>query len=158
MILVRHALPELDPAVPPREWHLGPAGRAAARELAARLPRDAQLVSSDEPKARETAEEIVAVRGGEIVVDARLREAVRPTGWDQDYRGEARRYLAGERLGGWEPRVEVAARMRAAARGDIVVTHGLAMTLFLGESVAFWEQLRFPDAWSALAGHLRRVH
>jgi hypothetical protein len=32
------------------------------------------------------------------------------------------------------------------------------MTLFLGESVRFWEELRFPDAWSALAGQLRRVH
>ncbi len=42
--------------------------------------------------------------------------------------------------------------------GLIVVTHGLAMTLYLGETVPFWEALRFPDAWSALAGHLRRVH
>jgi len=40
---------------------------------------------------------------------------------------------------------------------DPAVPHGLAMTLFLGESVEFWEALKFPDAWSALAGHLRRV-
>ena len=38
------------------------------------------------------------------------------------------------------------------------VTHGLAMTLYLGADMRFWEALTFPDAWSALAGHLRRVH
>jgi broad specificity phosphatase PhoE len=157
LILVRHAMPEIVRELPPHEWHLGTAGRAAARALAARLPRDARVVSSDEPKARETAEEIVAARGGTLTTDERLREAVRPTAWDQDYRAGARRYLAGEALAGWEPQAEVAARMSAAARGDVVVTHGLALTLLVGESVSFWEELRFPDAWSAFARHLRRV-
>jgi broad specificity phosphatase PhoE len=157
VILVRHAMPEVVPGVAPHLWELGETGRAAARELATRLI-GGRVVSSDEPKALQTAEEIVAVCGGEIVVDARLREATRPTAWDPEYRDSARRYVAGENLEGWEPRAAVAARVTAAARGDVVVTHGLAMTLYLGESVSFWEALRFPDAWSALAGHLRRVH
>jgi broad specificity phosphatase PhoE len=143
VILVRHAMPELDPAVPHHDWHLGEAGRAAARELAARLPRDARVVSSDEPKARETAEEI----GLPFRLDARLREVARPAVWRDDYRAIARRYVAGETLDGWEPHDAVIARLRAAATADIVVTHGLAMTVFLGQDVAFWEELKFPDAW-----------
>jgi broad specificity phosphatase PhoE len=153
VILVRHAMPEIVRDVPPDEWHLGAAGRAAARELADRLPHGPRVVSSDEPKARETAEEIAAVCGGSVTVDARLREAARPTAWDPDYRTNARRYLAGEALAGWEDHAAVARRVAEAAQNaDIAVTHGLAITLLLGESISFWEQLRFPDAWSARTG------
>jgi 2,3-bisphosphoglycerate-dependent phosphoglycerate mutase len=154
VILVRHAMPEVVPGVPPHEWELGDEGRAAARDLAARL-EPGRIVTSDEPKAVQTAEEIA--RGAQIVLDARLREVARPTAWRPDYRDRARRYVGGEALEGWERHADVIARVTAAARGDIVVTHGLAMTLYLGESVEFWAELRFPDAWSALAGHLRRV-
>jgi broad specificity phosphatase PhoE len=154
VILVRHAMPEVVPGVPPHDWELGPDGRAAARELARRL-QPGRVVSSDEPKALQTAEEIA--RGSEIVVDARWREVARPTGWEPGYRDRARRYVGGEALAGWEPHADAIARVRSATRGDIVVTHGLAMTLYLGQTVDFWEELRFPDAWSALAGHLRRV-
>jgi hypothetical protein len=80
-------------------------------------------------------------------LDAQLREVSRPAVWRDDYRALARRYVGGERLAGWEPHDAVIARLRAAATADIVVTHGLAITLFLGESVEFWEALRFPDAW-----------
>jgi broad specificity phosphatase PhoE len=156
MILVRHAMPELQPGVAPDRWGLGETGRAAARELAARLDGRV-VVSSDEPKARQTAEEIAAHLSAELVVDAAWREVRRPGDWDDGYRSRAARYVGGEALEGWEPHADVIARVTAAARGDIVVTHGLAMTLYLGESVSFWEELRFPDAWSALAGHLRRV-
>jgi broad specificity phosphatase PhoE len=163
VILVRHALPEVVPGVPPRLWELGESGRASARALAQRLT-GAQIVSSDEPKAFQTAEAIAAHLGAEMAVDHRLGEVRRPEEWDDAYRDHARSYLAGETLAGWEPREAVVARVTAAARGDIVVTHGLALTLWVaarglvGERVGFWEELRFPDAWSALAGHLRRVH
>jgi broad specificity phosphatase PhoE len=158
VILVRHAMPEVVPGVAPHLWELGESGRAAARALAARLDGVAHVVTSDEPKARQTAEEIAAVHAAQIVVDARLREATRPTAWDGGYRDMARRYVAGEALDGWEPHAKVKARMAAAASGDVVVTHGLAMTLHLGAGARFWEELWFPDAWSALAGQLRRVH
>jgi 2,3-bisphosphoglycerate-dependent phosphoglycerate mutase len=158
VILVRHAMPELDPAAAHHDWHLGAEGRAAARALAAHL-EGGRIVSSDEPKASETADEIAAVCGGSVRLDARLREATRPTGWRDDYRALAARYVGGERLAGWEDHGAVAQRVaEAVEQADIVVTHGLAMTLFLGQSVAFWEQLRFPDAWLTLAGQLRRVH
>jgi broad specificity phosphatase PhoE len=157
VILVRHAMPEVVPGVAPERWELGPEGRAAARALAARLD-GREVVSSDEPKAIQTAEEIAAHLGAELTLDARLREVARPGEWDPGYRARAARYAGGEALDGWEPHAEVVARMAAAARGDIVVTHGLALTLYAGETAEFWAALSFPDAWSALAGELRRVH
>jgi broad specificity phosphatase PhoE len=67
-------MPEVVPGVAPHLWELGETGRAAARALAARL-EGGRVVASDEPKALQTAEEIVAVCGGEIVADARPRGA-----------------------------------------------------------------------------------
>jgi broad specificity phosphatase PhoE len=154
VILVRHAMPEVVPGLPPAEWHLGDEGRAAARALARRIGPVGEIVTSDEPKAVETA----YLLGGTIRRDRRLREVDRPPVWDDGYEHTARRYLEGAPIPGWEPRDAVVERMAAAATADVVVTHGLAMTLYLGEGVRFWEELRFPDAWSALAGHLRRVH
>jgi broad specificity phosphatase PhoE len=151
-------MPEVVPGVAPELWELGPEGRAAARDLARHLD-GGRVVSSDEPKALQTAAEIAAHLGTELEPDARLREATRPTDWDAGYREKARRYVGGEALEGWEPHAAVIERVTSAARGDIVVTHGLAMTLFLAppDPREFWAGLRFPDAWSALAGQLRRV-
>ena len=154
MIFVRHAMPEVVPGLPPAEWHLGEEGRAAARALARRIGPVAEIVTSDEPRAVETA----YLLGGTIRRDPRLREVERPPAWDDAYRDTARRYLEGEAIPGWEPRAGVIARMeQAATEADVVVTHGLALTLHLRQSPTFWGALRFPDAWSALAGELRRV-
>ncbi len=63
LILVKHSLPEIDPARPANQWHLSEAGRLRCTALADRLaeyPLDV-LVSSREPKAIETAH-IVAAR------------------------------------------------------------------------------------------------
>jgi broad specificity phosphatase PhoE len=57
VLLVSHAMPVMQPEAPAELWRLGDDGRAAARRLAGALPR----VTSDEPNARQTAEEIVAV-------------------------------------------------------------------------------------------------
>lgn len=57
LILVKHSLPEILEDVPAREWHLSEDGRERARELAGKLNRyqPGIIVSSVEPKARETA-------------------------------------------------------------------------------------------------------
>ncbi|MBU2665512.1 histidine phosphatase family protein [Actinoplanes bogorensis] len=52
IILVRHAMPALEPGVAPHRWRLGAEGRAAAGQLT--LPADGYLVASSEPKAAET--------------------------------------------------------------------------------------------------------
>ena len=58
LILVRHSLPEVKEALPAREWSLSAEGRSRAERLAGFLERHQAriLVTSPEPKARETAE------------------------------------------------------------------------------------------------------
>jgi broad specificity phosphatase PhoE len=57
LILVKHAAPEVNPDVPPEQWHLSEKGRASCIALAASLaPHSPRvIVSSEEPKAAETA-------------------------------------------------------------------------------------------------------
>jgi broad specificity phosphatase PhoE len=151
ILLVRHAMPVVDPSTPAEQWHLGAEGRAAARLLA---PLAGHFVASTEPKAVETLEEVA---GGPVATDAGFAEVRRPHVWGDDYRATARAYLRGVRQEGWEPQEEVAERFEAAiARhrrdADVLVvgTHGLVSTLWLAgrcgiEPVPFWEALRFPD-------------
>lgn len=57
LVLVKHSLPEIVPAVSSRDWHLSEEGRLRCQLLAKKLGRyniDV-IISSDEPKALETA-------------------------------------------------------------------------------------------------------
>jgi len=141
---VRHAMPVSQASVHPTEWCLDEAARSEAAHMAERLevaPAIGALVTSTEPKALETAAVIGAHWGARVVTDDRLREAVRP--WiGAGYRGVVHRYLRGERPEGWEAHEEVSARVAAGVRDAIeaasggpvvVVSHGLALTLHLGE-------------------------
>jgi broad specificity phosphatase PhoE len=154
LILVRHALPDVVPDVPPHEWVLAADGLAAAREL--RFPAGALLVSSEEPKAFQTIES-----AGVVAKDSRFNEVSR-TGepFGGNWRELRRAYVGGRDHDDWEPRVEVAARFDAAisehrdfasAAPLVVATHGMAMTVWLDDriglanSVDFWAELRLPD-------------
>lgn len=79
LVLVRHAMPKIEPGAPAPSWRLGRAGRAAAAALGQFVPAG-YLVSSDEPKALETAELVAAHSEpcNDVVVDRRLREVDRP--------------------------------------------------------------------------------
>src|ERR1044071_8712154 len=57
LILVKHSLPEINENVPARAWHLSEEGRVRAHGLAGKLMayQPEVIVSSVEPKARETA-------------------------------------------------------------------------------------------------------
>lgn len=163
---VRHAMAVLEDGVHPSAWHLDDGAKAAARAWADRLEVEAgigALVTSTEPKALETAQAIADHWSATVVEDPRLREAVRP--WiGPGYRAIAHRYLGGEAPEGWEPHAEVADRMAAAVRDAVshagrdpvvVVSHGLALALHLGDRLgadfdreSFWSGLTFPDAWA----------
>lgn len=163
---VRHSMAVPEESVHPTEWHLDDRGRADAASLAAKLevaPSIGALLTSTEPKALETAEAVGAHWGADVRPDERLREAIRP--WiGPGYRAVAHRYLRGELPDGWEAHEDVArrvaaaledARATAAGRPVVVVSHGLALALHLGERLgtafdreSFWSGLTFPDAWS----------
>ena len=162
---VRHAMPAVEEGVDSTDWHLDAATKAHAETWADRLEvGDAigVLVASTEPKALETAEAIAARWPAEVLPDDRLREARRP--WiGTGYRAMAHRYLRGEQHEGWEAHDAVEQRMHVAVAeaisrsGDgsvVVVTHGLALSLHLGQRLggdfdreSFWSRLAFPDAW-----------
>src|SRR5690349_4319520 len=110
LILVRHAMPDVDPDVSPRHWRLGPAGLAGARALT--LPPGAYLTASTEPKAAETLR--AADTSGVVRQDAGFDEVRRPDEWRDDHRERARAYVEGVAHPGWEPHREVAARFTAA--------------------------------------------
>jgi broad specificity phosphatase PhoE len=159
LVLVRHAMPAVDPVVPSERWELGPEGRAAARALRPRLPSPGWFVASPEPKTRQTLEEVA----DEVAIEAGFAEVRRPYVWGDDYRGIARAYVEGVHHDGWEAHQDVIARFDAAvvrhasiaaARNAtlIVGTHGLAPTVWLAsryrlepDPAAFWAALRFPD-------------
>ena len=76
------------------------------------------------------------------------RDSPRPSGLQTDYQERVRRYLAGEPLDGWEPRADARARVAAALDGlddAVAVSHGLAISLYLGWSFEQWRALRLPD-------------
>jgi broad specificity phosphatase PhoE len=164
--LVRHAMPAYEPSVPPHAWPLCEEGRAAAAAL--RLPADAHLVASDEPKAWQTLEP-----AGPVLRDARFGE-VRREGepWEGPYRELRRAYVDGADHPGWEPRADVARRfddavndhlVRAQGRPVVIGSHGMSITVWLTARVgqtapgAFWAALRFPEVIGVDLS-VRRVH
>jgi broad specificity phosphatase PhoE len=161
VILVRHAMPRIDPSIDAERWHLGEAGRAAARALRPLIPQPAYYVASPEPKAAQTVLELAG--DADVATDAGFAEVRRPHVWsaEADYRALARAYVEGAGHAGWEPHGEVAARFEQAvarhlaAAGPAVLvigTHGLAPTVWLASRFtlepspgAFWAALEFPD-------------
>lgn len=154
--LVRHAMPALQPEVDPALWVLSDAGLAAAAELRERLPADALLVASDEPKAWQT----VDPSGSTVLRDPRLGEVRREEPFGDGFRERRLAYVTGTDHEGWEPRADVAARFgeavsehlaAAGARPLVVASHGMAMTLWLTslgsvtDPGTFWSELAFPD-------------
>ena len=163
MILVRHAKSLVDPTLPPAEWELTPEGQAAAAELGKTL-RGRTVVASTERKAIFTA---AALGLGEATISGAFCEVARPfydgAGVLQTHVAE---WFAGETVAGWETRSDAVARFAGGiASYDtddlIVVTHGTVMTAWLWsigaveEPLAFWSDLRMPDAWG-LDGGLQR--
>ena len=163
IILVRHAMPELERGVASTLWGLAEASREDCVMLAHALPGglSTTVFTSEERKARETADVLALSLGLQVATDAGFGEVDRPTVWDEDYRAGAERYLATGAGEGWEPRDSVVRRfdaaidraMAATGMGSlVVVNHGLALSLWLAsvaeiDLVPFWRALTFPDGW-----------
>jgi broad specificity phosphatase PhoE len=161
VLLVRHSVPQVDPALPAEEWRLSEEGRARCAPLAARLaayePR--RLLSSTEPKARETAELIGAELGLAVTLSDGLRETARRTvPWlerDAFERGVRELFERPNEIAfGEESAAAALARFTAAVNGltepAIVVTHGTVISLYAAARMGrdpyeLWRRLELPD-------------
>jgi broad specificity phosphatase PhoE len=170
LILVRHAMPAVDPDADPSAWPLGSAGRTAARQLAGRLPRGALLVASDEPKAWQTLD---PDGRRDVRRDPRLGEVRRNEAFSDDFMNARRSYLSGSQIPGWEQHAAVARRFgeavteaiaqaaetsaapgqgsavrgqasaAAGGRDVVIASHGMAMTIWLSRAIGLTDSAEF---------------
>lgn len=144
LILVKHAMPMLEPGVPSHAWRLSDAGRARCLPLAERIAAydPVMIAASTEPKATETAQIVGERLGLPVEVMDALHENDRTgLGWLGAAELEERiaRFFAEPhaRVMGNETAHEAYARFAAAVEeicarhpnGNIVVVaHGTVMT------------------------------
>jgi broad specificity phosphatase PhoE len=166
LILVKHAMPALEPGVPSRAWRLSDAGRAGCLPLADQLAayQPTAIAASAEPKATETARIIAERLGAPMAVVADLHENDRTgLGWLGAEELEARiaRFFAepNRRIMGNETADEAHARFAAAVEdlcahhpdeNVVIVAHGTVITLFVSRRTGippypFWKRLGLPS-------------
>lgn len=161
MLLVRHSLSQVDPARPAEEWGLSEEGRTRCVPLAARLRayQPTEIVSSTEPKARETAELVAAELGLGVRESAALRETARqsvPWMEPDEFRRAVRALFErpDEVAFGEESAAQALARFSAAVEGlgeqTVVVSHGTVISLYAAERTGrdafdLWRSLELPD-------------
>jgi broad specificity phosphatase PhoE len=161
LLLVRHSVPDVDPASPAEEWRLSDEGRARCERLALQVAsyRPERLLSSPEPKALETAELIAPVLELDVEVEDDLREHVRrtlPFLPRAEFLERMRELFArpDEIVVGEESahaaRARFAAVVDALDRPTAVVTHGTVIALYVAGDepdggFAFWRSLEMPS-------------
>ena len=154
LLLVRHAAPTIDPALPHSEWPLSKRGVTAAKALGLALRTDISDVrASPQPRAAETARHAF----GEFTVDDRLIEADRPFYEDVEaLRTDTQKWLSGEWLAEWERRENVLDRMTWATMGmqsrTCFVGHGLAISVLVNSITGvspgeFFRRMPMPAAY-----------
>ena len=167
LILVRHAAPMKRPDVPARDWPLSPAGQADAARLAELLApyAPAAIITSDELKARQTAQPLADRLGLPLAVAPGLHEHERRSA---DYLDDATFQATMARLFaepdtlvfGEETANQALARFSQAVgdalalrpSGDLAIfTHGTVLSLFVAahsdhDPMRFWYHLHLP-AW-----------
>jgi broad specificity phosphatase PhoE len=158
LVLVKHSLPTVDPAVHAAEWRLGEEGRVRCQALAMRLRDYAPnaIVASTEPKAVETARLVGETLSLDVELDDRLREHDR-TGipWldGEEFERSVQEAFArpDEVVFGRESIADVQRRFAAAADrpGSAVVAHGTAISAFVGartgiDPFGLWRRLGLP--------------
>jgi len=166
LILVKHAMPALEPGVPSRDWHLSDLGRERCIPLATHLAAYTPTIiaASAEPKATETGQIIAARLAAPVEVVADLHENDRTgLGWldSDELEATIARFFAepDRRIIGTETADEAHARFASAVadvcarhpHGNIIiVAHGTVITLFVArharqEPLPFWKRLGLPS-------------
>ena len=166
LILVKHSLPEIIEDVPAREWHLSEAGRVRACELAGRLIlyQPEVIVSSVEPKARETASILAENVGLEFQIVDGLHEHDRsqsPYYSKTEFQNLVREFFAkpAALIFGSETANEALVRFRQAVdvvlsfhhdKNVVVVAHGTVISLYVSwltgcDGYDLWKELGLPS-------------
>lgn len=161
MLLVRHSVPEIDPARPSEEWPLSDEGRQRCGPLADRLRayEPTEIVSSTEPKMHETAELV----GAELDLAVRALDGLRETArrtvpWleaDEFRRAVRALFERPEEVTfGEESAAQALARFTAAVDGlgeqTVVVSGGTVISLYAAartgrDAFELWDRLELPD-------------
>jgi broad specificity phosphatase PhoE len=164
LVLIKHSAVVVDATVPPREWPLSDDGRRLCRPLAAalRMHELGVLVSSEEPKAVETAELVARRLSIETRTATGLDEHRRPfIDTPDEFERLMERFFAepDERVFGEESAAEALARFTAAIdavlasepnRNAGIVAHGTVIALYAAPMFdvgagALWERLQMPS-------------
>ena len=166
LVLIKHSLPEMQIQMESRFWHLSQEGRKRCAPLADKLRRFdlARIVSSNEPKAIETAEILAAELSRSHIVRPDLQENDRTglgfVGADA-YRETFRRFFAEPDMVvvGNETAEETRTRFTTAIEGVLdefpdetlaIVTHGTVISLLVSEPnpedrFRLWKRLGLPS-------------
>jgi 2,3-bisphosphoglycerate-dependent phosphoglycerate mutase len=166
LILIKHSEPAIDASAPPNSWHLSEEGRRRSTTLATRLePYVPEVVlSSEEPKATETAQIVSERLGLKVITHPRLHEHDRigaPFGTQEDFERTANIFFEspGELVWGNETAEQARERFSGAVDDILerypdgtvaVVSHGTVITLFVTqhaevEAFGFWKRLGLPS-------------
>ena len=180
LILVKHALPRIDPMVPANRWRLSEEGQHFSQVLAQKLAQyELDLIfSSVEPKAIETANIVATALEKRVEVVEDLHEHDRNSvGFLEKKKFEASVAQFFNQpdllIFGNETANQAYHRFSRAVMGIIekyadkniaLITHGTVLTLFVSrlvgiEPFAFWKDLELPS-WVVLSHPdlgLRRV-
>jgi broad specificity phosphatase PhoE len=165
LILVRHSLPQIEPGVPAREWHLSADGVQRAGQLAKELTRyqPGSIFTSFEPKAVETAHIIAEQLDLPTEIKEGLQEHARP-GKDylsqEAFEDNIKRFFdsPAELVMGLETADQAYLRFNNAIAGIlsanpnqtfVVVTHGTVMSAYIARrtgcsAFTFWKALGLP--------------
>ena len=166
LVLIKHSVPEMQIHTESRFWHLSEEGRKRCAPLAEKLRRFnlARIVSSNEPKAVETAELLTSELSRTHIVRPDLQENDR-TGLGfvgvEAYQDTFRRFFAepDRVIVGTETAEEARARFTTAVEAVLeefpeetlaIVTHGTVISLLVSEPTAeerfrLWRRLGLPS-------------
>ena len=166
LILVRHSEPNIEPKVPANRWRLSARGRDRCTGLAQRLAAHGLdiMLSSTEPKARETAEIAADRLGIPVAVAEGLHEHEResvPYVSAQEFRTAVEGLFArpDELVYGEETADQARERFGVAIKSVLddhqeaniaVVAHGTVISLFVAavaeiDALALWERIGMPS-------------
>lgn len=166
LILVKHSTPEIVEDLPAREWHLSENGRRRAQKLAEYLAKHEPdvLVSSMEPKARETAHILAEELGLEYQTLEGLHEHDRmnvPFYSKEEFQATVRESFEkpNELVFGNETANQALTRFGAAVefvldsypdQSIVIVAHGTVISLFVSqvtgcEVFPLWRLLDLPS-------------